>query len=458
METTKQSKEDYLKRYLSGYTEEKKKHKKKKKHSVIKPRTRIFDDDVDLSQLNPNSEDKDDVLFVDEAPQVAEVVDERPLEEIELEKYRTGKKWRIINDDEGENQINSDEEEKIRLDKKSYQNRRHDSDSDQSPPRKKNMRHDSDSDQSPPRKKNVRHDSDSDQSPTRKKNVRHDSDSDQSPPRKKNVRHDSDSDQSPPRKKNVRHGSDSDQSPPRKKQSLRKSRESDQSPRRKKKRQQDSGSDQSPPRRRKHLLDDKSKSAGLQDASSMRMENQQKRQSDKEALDRLDHETSGKNAGTVYRDKSGKKRDLHKEKLKHAEELKKEEEDSKQFKEWGKGVVQTKKHQETIVDHMKEMAKPFARYEGDRDLEGMLKNQEREGDPMLAFIKKKSARTNAKNNVPEKPKYKGRAPPPNRFNIPPGYRWDGVDRSNGFEKKHFERLSSKKAMEEVKYKWNVEDM
>ena len=35
------------------------------------------------------------------------------------------------------------------------------------------------------------------------------------------------------------------------------------------------------------------------------------------------------------------------------------------------------------------MSKPLARYADDEDLEQMLKEKEKEGDPMLAFMKKK---------------------------------------------------------------------
>lgn len=43
---------------------------------------------------------------------------------------------------------------------------------------------------------------------------------------------------------------------------------------------------------------------------------------------------------------------------------------------------------------MKEMQKPLARYIDDEDLDKMLREQEREGDPMANFIKKNKAKEN----------------------------------------------------------------
>ncbi|CAB0039022.1 unnamed protein product [Trichogramma brassicae] len=44
------------------------------------------------------------------------------------------------------------------------------------------------------------------------------------------------------------------------------------------------------------------------------------------------------------------------------------------------------------------------------------------------------------------------------FGIKPGFRWDGVDRSNGYEKKLFEQQNKKKAVEEEAYKWSIADI
>ena len=44
--------------------------------------------------------------------------------------------------------------------------------------------------------------------------------------------------------------------------------------------------------------------------------------------------------------------------------------------------------QQKAEDELYEMSKPLARYADDEDLERMLKEREREGDPMLKFLKR----------------------------------------------------------------------
>lgn len=48
--------------------------------------------------------------------------------------------------------------------------------------------------------------------------------------------------------------------------------------------------------------------------------------------------------------------------------------------------------EEKLKDDLYEMNKPLARYADDADLDKQMREQEREGDPMLAYIKEKRAK------------------------------------------------------------------
>ncbi|KAK3107918.1 hypothetical protein FSP39_025131 [Pinctada imbricata] len=465
---------------------------------VMFHRSRIVDDDIDIKALSTGDLGttlEEDVG--DNDPTIAGIIDERPEHVQRLEAYRQEGKWKVISQKEMDERLGHNIGHKTRHDSDSDQSpqrkQRHDSDSDQSPQRK--QRHDSDSDQSPPRKQ--RHDSDSDQSPPRKQ--RHDSESDQSPPRrqrhnshsnqsphgkhsknltiqKKKRQYDSDSDASPPRRK--RQNSDSDQSPPRKQRKSKsdlssqrkqiKDFDSDQSPPRRQKR--DSDSDQSPPRRqkrgsdsdqsppRKHKKDKmeqtlSGKKAGLSSAKDMKREAELLKQREDQAFKQIGDDVSGKNAKTVFR-KSGKH--MKKQEEITPEERARKEKQAAQYKVWGKGLKQAELQEATVEDTLHEMSKPMARYKDDEDLNSMLRDQHRAEDPMAAFINKKKTGSTGKTKA--KPVYSGPAPPPNRYNIMPGYRWDGVDRSNGFEKSIFAKISNKKAVDAMAYEWSVQDM
>ncbi|XP_069470601.1 BUD13 homolog [Ambystoma mexicanum] len=353
---------------------------------------------------------------------------------------------------------NGENTDRLPKNRRSPSLRHHSSSSDLSPPR--NERHDSDSDMTPPRKKyiavqpgmkklqNTRGLPTSPNghkrrvvsaSPLRKRPAeRSDSDSDLSPPRRQDiisaVRWRLDSDLSP-RRRTQKKSSDSDLSPPRRAQSAKDSPL----------RQQGRSSQAS-----QMLSGGK---AGLVSADILRKEKKDSRRKEQE---NKPLEEESKSAATVFRDKSGRKRDLQaeREEKKRTAGVKSQREE--QYAQWGKGLAQQQMQQQNVLDAAKEIDKPLARYIDDQDLDQMLREQERDGDPMANFIKKKKVKEEKNKKV--RPRYNGPAPPPNRFDLWPGHRWDGVDRSNGFEQKRFARQADQKAVQEMAYKWSVEDM
>lgn len=223
---------------------------------------------------------------------------------------------------------------------------------------------------------------------------------------------------------------------------------------------QNKSSDQS--KNTKQTLD--GKRAGLSDAKEIKKELAELKRKNAKLLSKLDENLTGKNAKTVFRDrKTGKIRQMEQE-LKEKEEADREQaikeaEKKAVYNRWSKGIVQREDQIEKIESDLHEMSKPLARYEDDADLEKLLREREREDDPMLKEIRKKREEEKAKEPGHKVyPKYQGPPPPANRFKILPGYRWDGVNRSNGYEAKYFNRISDREAMQEEAYHWSVQDM
>jgi pre-mRNA-splicing factor CWC26 len=117
--------------------------------------------------------------------------------------------------------------------------------------------------------------------------------------------------------------------------------------------------------------------------------------------------------------------------------------------------LQDEKEKAEYLEKAKDL--PFARYELEPETEAQLKSKMRFEDPMKNMAQRKPKA--AVNKREKMPKLKCPFPgPANRYDIEPGHRWDGVDRSNGYEGRLLLKMNEKKANAEFDYKWRTEDM
>ncbi|KAJ9574699.1 hypothetical protein L9F63_008134, partial [Diploptera punctata] len=391
MAVTQLSQKEYLKKYLSNPDDKRKKKKKKKPTTNSLERFRVVDDDIDLKNMRPIEDGEIDLYnLAEDAPQIAGIIDERPDEMRTLEEFRGSKRWKIMSDENGDNDIkiisientNKHQDKVAKLpDSKPSSSKKHD-DSDTSPPRK--SRSQSDLDNSPRKSQK----SDSDHSPPRNSKKQETS----------SRRRDSDSDASPPRK-TVKHyvspsGKDDSKSSRRRSFSPRRNRSKSPPARRRNKKSpphNGHGRSNSPTKLRGRMektLD--GKRAGLQDARELREEISNFKKRDDEFFAKMGDKISGKGAETVVRDrKTGKRRNLEEDAKQREEQEKKLSIHKEKYSRWGKGLKQIEEQKENLQQALHEMSKPLARYADDDDLEKHLRDQEREGDPMLEYIRSK---------------------------------------------------------------------
>ncbi|KAL0006185.1 hypothetical protein SO802_013746 [Lithocarpus litseifolius] len=493
---------EYLKRYGINDEEDKKKKKKKKKVQSKPDATGLSVVDEDpVWQKTVNLEEENSGDSADEEkPQVNEDIEVKRMRR--LEQLRARRAYNAISED-GSGWVS--------LSPKCLNS--NDPNSDMSPPRKQRIRNDTPSpepeqnsgrdnidfspprpnlnnDMSPPRKRRVRNDS-----PSPEPGVKLSTDllnSDMSPPRRRQVLADNDRrnpDISPPRR--GRRGSPyqddfhaslgSDLSPPRKsRKDLGRPGSPDLSPPRRRSTETNASHasllpDLSPPRKsRKEAAVEEQRKTGLISGKDMREEIARTKKNDLLRFNEMDPSISGRGAEPTYRDKKGER--ISKEEFLKLRKKVKVEEKPKEIKlEWGKGLAQKREAEARLQELESEKDKPFARTRDDPELDKMLRERIRDGDPMAHLVKKKRPELVLPNlGDNEKMKESGFVVPqdipdhswlkrrldaaPNRYGIRPGRHWDGVDRSTGFEKGLFKRMNEKRATETEAYLWSVSDM
>lgn len=195
--------------------------------------------------------------------------------------------------------------------------------------------------------------------------------------------------------------------------------------------------------------------AGLQSAATVSAQLKRRQREEREEFER--HRKTAKEEETVYRDATGRRIDISMKRAEARRAAAEAEEKAKQAKEDLKGEVQqgeAKRRREQLEDAK---LMPLARRVDDKEMNQELKEKERWNDPMAQFMDTAPKQSGSgKGRSKRRPVYNGAAPP-NRYGIRPGYRWDGVDRSNGFEAERFKALNRRERNKGLDYAWQMDE-
>lgn len=230
--------------------------------------------------------------------------------------------------------------------------------------------------------------------------------------------------------------------------------------------------DRNPIEARKKAKMTDGRQAGLTSDVDLAAELARRKRDEARRMKEMDPSVSGRGAETIYRDKRGKRLEGLEELLRQQQgEVKPEVKPL----EWGKGLAQKREVEQQKAEYDAEKSKPFARSRDDPELDKLMKDRLRWGDPMAHLVKTKDPEAmlvdlGATDEMKESgfiipqdvPKHswlkRGIGAPMNRYGIKPGRHWDGVDRSTGFEAQMFKAKAEKQANELEAYMWSVADM
>ncbi|WFD42582.1 Pre-mRNA-splicing factor cwc26 [Malassezia psittaci] len=205
-------------------------------------------------------------------------------------------------------------------------------------------------------------------------------------------------------------------------------------------------------------LDSFAPKAGLMSGAQLRAQREARERAEQAELERdaanslNERQEDEAQSETVYRDASGRRINLEEEQARIREEQARAKLKDAERATWNQGLVQ-RRERETKRQELYSMQKEgVARHANDDRMNEVMRQKTHWEDPAKGFL---SVRSKARTT---RPRYEGPPPPPNRFNIQPGYRWDGVDRGNGFERRLFLKINSNQRLRSEFQMWSAEDI